>query len=449
MIHLTDVIKEGLAGPVTSPGDPEWDTARRAWNLAVDQRPAVVVEPTSADDVKTIVDAARRSALRVAVQSTGHGAGPLGPLDGAVLLKTSRMRAVSISPDSRTARIEAGARAGDVADAAGEHGLAPVAGFAPTVGMTGLTLGGGIGWLSRSYGLAANNVRAIELVTADGEHRRVDTDTDADLFWALRGGGGNFGVVTALEIELHPVPEAVAARLVWPAQYAAEVIEQYREWTRDLPDAMSSALRFIDLPDQPIVSIAAVHLGSLADAERLLRPLRSSATTMVDVLATVAPAGIARVAGDPEEPVPALGQGVVVRDLDLDLTDLIADRIVRDVHKPLAALEIRHLGGALARTAPGHGALDKLDGAFTVSAGGPGIGPVARAAEAALRELHESLRPWATQASLNFSNLPTDPATAFGTETYRELGRVRAAVDPHGLFVANHPIPAAAPILEP
>ena len=449
MIDLTDGLTDAVADPVTFPGDPAWDTARRAWNLAVDQQPTAVFEATSAEDVKAAVDLARRSGLRVAAQSTGHGAAPLESLDGVVLLKTSRMRAVSVSPDTRTARIEAGALAGDVAAAAGEHGLAPVAGFAPSVGMTGLTLGGGIGWLGRTYGLAANNVRAIELVTADGEHRLVDADTDADLFWALRGGGGNFGVVTALEIELHPVPEAVAARLVWPAQYAAEVIEQYREWTRDLPDAMSSMLRFLDLPDQPIVSIAALHLGSLADAERLLRPLRSSATTMVDVLATVAPAGIARVAGDPEEPVPALGQGVVVRDLDLDLADLIADRIVRDVHKPLAALEMRHLGGALARTAPGHGALGKLDGAFTVFAGGPGIGPAAGAAEAALRELHESLRPWATQASLNFSNLRTDPATAFGAEAYEELCRVRAAVDPHGLFVANHPIPAAAPILDP
>jgi FAD/FMN-containing dehydrogenase len=185
------------------------DDARGSCNLSVDQRSGAVVEAAGSEDVQAVVRFARQQGLRVAPQATGHGSEALGPLDDAILLKTSAMRGVAVDPDSRTTRVQAGARAGEVADAAGAHGLAPVLGLASTVGVVGLALGGGTGWLSRAYGLTANNVRAFEVVTADGERRRVDAETEPELFWAMRGGGGRFAIVTEAEFEAHPAKRAL------------------------------------------------------------------------------------------------------------------------------------------------------------------------------------------------------------------------------------------------
>ncbi len=203
-----------LAAPVTTtilmPGDPGWDDARRAWNLAVDQLPAAIALPESAHDVAVAIRFARDHGLRVAAQGTGHNARPLGSLDDTVLVKTTRMRQVTIDPVARIARAEAGAVWHEVIEAAAEHGLAALAGSSPDVGVVGYTIGGGISWLGRSYGLAANNVEAIEVVTADGRLVRADACTEPDLFWALRGGGGSFGVVTAIELRLFPITEVYA-----------------------------------------------------------------------------------------------------------------------------------------------------------------------------------------------------------------------------------------------
>jgi len=193
------------AKAILMPGDPGWDDARRAWNLAVDQHPAAVAEPRSVQDVADVVRFARQHGLRVAAQGTGHNAAPLGLLADTILVKTTAMRQVSVDPAARIARAEAGAVWLDVAEAAAPHGLAALAGSAPNVGVVGYTIGGGMSWLGRAYGLAANNVEAIEVVTADGRLVRADACTEPDLFWALRGGGGSFGVVTAPAFRLFPI----------------------------------------------------------------------------------------------------------------------------------------------------------------------------------------------------------------------------------------------------
>src|SRR5687767_10118689 len=192
-------LRARMTGHAVTPADPEWDVARQAWNLAVDQRPAIVALPESADDVVAVVRYARAHGLRIAAQGTGHNAGPLGPLDGTVLVKTSRMRGVTVDPDARTVRVDAGVLWQEATNAAAEHGLAALAGSSPDVGVVGYSLGGGISWLARKHGIGANQVTAIELVTADGRFVRADAENEPDLFWALRGGGGAFGVVTAIE----------------------------------------------------------------------------------------------------------------------------------------------------------------------------------------------------------------------------------------------------------
>src|SRR6516225_7031697 len=245
-----EALRAAIAGQVFVPGEAGYDRARQAWNLAVDQRPAVVVEAGSAADVARAVRFARAHGMRIAPQGTGHGAGPLEPLVGAMLLRTTRMRTVRIDPAARTARAEAGAVWQDVIVPAAEHGLAGLAGNSPNVGVAGYTLGGGLGWLARRYGLAANSVTAAELVTPDGNLVRADADHEPDLFWAVRGGGG-IGVVTALEMQLYPVRELYAGDLFLPIERTAEVLHAWREWTASAPDEVSSQGRLVRLPSAP------------------------------------------------------------------------------------------------------------------------------------------------------------------------------------------------------
>ena len=209
-------LKALSSGAVVSPADSGYDEARAAWNLAADQRPAAVAIPHNDTDVAFAVAYAREAGLRVSVQGTGHNPLPLGDMAGSLLIKTSRMRRVDIDPGARRARVQAGAIWSDVAGPANAHGLAALVGSSPDVGVVGYSLGGGIGYLGRKHGIATNSITAIELVTADGEHVRVDASHDPDLFWALRGGGGNFGVVTAMEFKLYPVSSLYGGWLIWP-----------------------------------------------------------------------------------------------------------------------------------------------------------------------------------------------------------------------------------------
>jgi len=216
-----------------------------------DQRPAVVVFAQSAADVSQAVRFARSQGMRIAPQGIGHGSEPLEPLEGAMLLKTSRMRRVEIDAATRKARAEAGAVWQDVTVPAGGHGLAALAGTSPNVGVTGYTLGGGLGWLARRYGLAANSLTAAEIVTPDGSLVRTDAGHESDLFWAVRGGGGSVGVVTALEMVLYPVRELYAGALFFPIQRAAQVLHTWREWTGAVPDEITSLGRILRLPPLP------------------------------------------------------------------------------------------------------------------------------------------------------------------------------------------------------
>jgi FAD/FMN-containing dehydrogenase len=443
-------LPSGLSERVRLPGDPGWDAARRSWNLAVDQNPAGVVEPVTPEDIAAVMQFAAQNGLRVAPQATGHGSESLPPLDGALLLKTSAMRNVEVEPQEGIARVEAGARAGEVADAAGAHRLAPVLGLATTVGVVGLALGGGTGWLSRAYGLTANNVKAFEVVMATGERLRTDAHTEPELFWALRGGGGRFAIVTAMELEAHPVADVCAGMLVWPADKAAAVLDQFRRWTLDAPESVGAVFRYLDLPPidavpPPLrgrnVAVIAAHLGTERDGRRLMEPLRASNGIVLDTFGPVGAADLVRVSGDPEEPVPARGDGFLVRELTDELADAIAELIAENALSPLSVLELRLLGGAMARASDGHGALATLNGAASVFASGAVFDADAPAAiDDRFEHLRSRLAPWtAPQALLNSSAGGTDPARAFDDTTWKRLQRVQDTFDPDRLILSNHP----------
>jgi FAD binding domain/Berberine and berberine like len=442
-----------------TPADEGFDAARQAWNLAVDQRPAAVAYASHASDVAAAVRLAAQRGLRVAVQGTGHAAAPLGDLDGTLLLKTMRMTGLEVDPSTRRARAEAGVLWGDVAVAAGEHGLAALHGSSPDVGVVGYTLGGGVGWLARRHGLACNRVVAAEVVTADGELRRVGPDQEPELFWALRGGGGAFAAVTAIEFELVPLTEVHAGWLVWDADAAGEVVHAFREWYPSSPREITTSLRFLHLPpfpevpeplrDRPVIAFDGAYLGSDADGAEVLRPLRDVAAPLVmDTWATIPAPALARLHGDPEQPVPALGDGFQLRELTPEAADAFVELGGPGSGSPLLLLELRQLGGAVAEAPDGGGALSAMADDFTLYGVGMAMGPEAGAAIGAhMARVKETMAPWSAGVYLNFCESPGGGAPrAFDEETYARLRDVKARYDGGDLFRSNHPVePALRP----
>ena len=436
---------------IVLPHDRHWDEARLAWNLAVDQQPAAVALPESARDVGAIVRWARERGLRVAPQGTGHNAHPLGSLAHTVLLKTERMRGVAIDARAQRARVEAGVLWAEVTEAAAEHGLAALAGSSPDVGVVGYTLGGGVSWLSRRYGLAANSVTAIELVNAEGELVRADADQNADLFWALRGGGGSFGVVTALEFALYPITDVHAGVLFFPLERGAEVLRAWRRWVDTVPDEVTSVGRFLQFPPVPALPehlrgqsfavIEAVSLLGQDASDELLRPLRELGPQL-DTFATIPAHSLDRLHMDPEHPVPGAGDGMVLSDLNDAAIDALVQTAGAGSHSPLLSVELRHAGGALARKVPGGGAVSSVNGRFLLFAVGMAPTPDAGTAVKAQVELvQNALAPWdAGRAYSNFATKRERGERLFGDLTYRRLQTVKATVDPDDVFRSNHPV---------
>jgi FAD/FMN-containing dehydrogenase len=374
---LTDFNALAIDGRVATPGDADWDEARAAWNLDADQRPAAVAIVESADDVAAVARFAAENGLNIAGQGTGHGAGPLADaLEGAILVKTQKLRGIEIEPETETARVEAGVLSAELGKAANEHGLVFMPGSSPDVGVTGFTLGGGLSWFGRRHGFACNRVTAIELVTADGEARTVDAENDPDLFWALRGGGGSYALVTALHVRLLPLGEAYGGILIFPAEVGAEAVRTYRDWAADAPEEFTSVVRFVtpppipDVPEplrgKPLLTIDGAFIGSKEDGDALLAPLRAIGEPIMDSFAPMPTAGLSFIHMDPENPVPGIGDGMTLRELSDEAIDAWVGVAGVDSGSPLLLSEIRHVGGALGREDENGGALSKLDAAFVL-----------------------------------------------------------------------------------
>ena len=439
-----------IEGDLVLPDDSGWDAARQAWNLAVDQHPAAVALVAGAEDVAAVIAFAREREMQVAAQGTGHGANPLGSLERVLLVKTGRLDGIEVDADAARARIGAGVIARALASAAQQKGLSSLPGSSPDVGVVGFTLGGGLGWLGRRYGLACNHVDAIEIVTADGEPRRVDAGTDPDLFWALRGGGGSFGVVTALELALLPVSEVYAGSVILPAENGREIFHRYREWVATTPDELTSIARFLRLPpleeipeplrDRPLVTLGACHAGSESEGAELIAPLRDLGEPIMDTFATIPAAQLVTVHMDPEHPVPGIGGSVLLRELPERAVDAFVDAVGPESGSPLLLAELRQLGGALAVPAADAGALPCIDAAFVLNTVGSPLDP----SEVAPINEHldlvgDAMAGWATGgAYLNFTDRPVDGTALFPADVCRRLAEVKQRCDPDGLMRANY-----------
>jgi FAD/FMN-containing dehydrogenase len=437
-----------LAGDVVLPGDETWDAARQAWNLAVDQRPVAVVYPESADDVATTVRFAAERGFRIAFNAGGHNAGPIDWSRDTLLLKTERMRGIEIDAGARRARVQAGALSRPLAIAAGDHGLAYLAGTSPDVGVFGYALGGGLSWMVRKFGLACNSITAAELVTADGRLLRADRDTEPELFWAIRGGGGNIAAVTAIELELFPVAEIYAGALFWPIERASEVLNAWREWIETVPVECESLGRMLQLPDAPFlpdhlrgrsfVLVEAAFIGTESDGAALVQPLRDLRPEM-DSIAMMPTSELSVVNMDPDFPLPYAGDGILLSDLPPAAIDRMVEAFVGS---PLLHVEARHLGGAAAVRSPDHGVLDSIDQPFVTFTFG--FAPDAEALAAVERHVEQllgALGPWDSgRRYLNFAESRVDPRSIFPEQNYDRFMRAKASYDPTGMFLANHSI---------
>jgi len=442
------------ADRVVVAGDPGFDDARGAFNVLVDQRPEAIVRARDEHDVIAAVRHARASGLRVAPRSTGHNAGPLGALDGTILLDVSGLDEVTIDAPARRVRVGAGVRWEQVVPALSELGLAALHGSSPDVGIAGYSLGGGMGWLARRHGLQTNSVTAFELVTADGHLVRADAVHEPDLFWALRGGGGSFGVVTAIEFEVYPYAELFAGAAFFPYARTREVLHAWRELLPTLPDELMTWAAILHFPPDPALPDAlrgqsftvvwGVFTGTVEEGRRLMAPIRALGPAM-DTFAMVPPAALGDLAMDPREPLPFLSGHQLLDDVGPAGIDALVDVAGPGSDAAISMVQLRHLGGALGRRDVGAGARATLPG--TICAFSLGVAPdaaTAQATRATLARIDEALAPYRAGDYPNFVEEPADPSGFFDPATWRRLREVKALYDPGDLFRANHPIPPAS-----
>jgi FAD/FMN-containing dehydrogenase len=436
------------AATVQLPGDAGYDEARTTWAVGTDLRPAAVAYPETADEVGAVLRAAADAGLRVSPAGTGHNAYPLRDLSKTVLLRTERLNGIEIRPDTRTARVEAGAIWLPVVRKAAEHNLAAMHGSAVDVGVVGYHVFGGLSWYSRQYGLAANQVTAVEVVLPDGTRTRADAGHEADLFWALRGGGGNFGVVTAIEFGLLPFATTYAGMLAWDLTEAPRVLDRWRHWTAELPDSVTSAYRHTQFPPIPQIPepfrgrqwviVDGTILTGDDDAERILAPLRELRPEL-DTFARVPVTAVPHIHMDPEAPTPGAADSGLMDGLSQSAVDKMLELSGPGSGFGLVAAELRHLGGALKKRQESAGALAHLDGEYNVL--GAGFAMDAESKAATLAEATKLVSALGNQKHyLGLDQRANDARNGYDDATWQRLTTLRTRYDPNRVLLANHEI---------
>jgi FAD/FMN-containing dehydrogenase len=412
----------------------------------------------AADCPADVVSAVRWAAdhgVPVAVQATGHGANL--PMDGGLLISTRRMSSVTVDPHTRLATVAAGATWRDVLAAAAPYGLAGLNGSSTGVGVVGYTLGGGLPVFGRAFGWASERVRTMDVVTADGVLRQVDADHEPDLFWALRGGKGNVGIVTSMTVELLPLATFYGGAIFFDGEHAPEVLAAYAGWTAGLPDAMCTALQLLRLPPFPdipeplrgrfVAQVCIAWPGDPMEGERLVAPMRAVAPPIADMVGEMPCTEIDHVYADPEHPVPAAEASLLLRDLPDDAVATVLELAGPGADTPLLAVALRHMGAALSRPSPVEDAICARDAGFLLETVGILAGPHAAGVPGAAAAVQAAMAPWSTGRTLvNLHGTPgdaADRARCWSPETHERLRRVKGRYDPADLLRFGH---AVAPL---
>ncbi|MBW8698013.1 Mitomycin radical oxidase [Streptomyces sp. MBT84] len=444
-----------VSGPVLLPGDEGYEAECRIYNLNVPLEPALAVGAANAADVQAAVRFAARDGRPVTVKTTGHQ--QVTPARGGVLITTRRMKGIAVDAGRRRARVEAGVIWQEVIDEAAAVGLAPMSGSAPLVGVAGYTLGGGLSPVfGRSLGYAADHVRLLEVVTADGELRHVTAESDPELWWALLGGKGNFGVVTALEFDLFPLTDFYGGGIHFPGERLADVLHTWRTWQSDMPQEMSSSLavqRLPPLPELPeplrgafVVHVRIAHLGPAAEGERLIAPLRAAAPALIDTVSEMPYTALGAIHLDPPTPMPYYDRTTMLRAFPAEAADKLIELLGPGSNSPLASVEIRMLGGALDREPAVPNAVSSRGLPFVLFGFGVGAADQGEFLGGKLDEVMNAMEPWADRRRMvNFLSIEeaTDPerlSEAYGAERYRRLTAAKKAYDPTNMFRVNHNI---------
>jgi FAD/FMN-containing dehydrogenase len=446
-----------LHGTVICPGDEGYDDARALWNAAHDKHPALIVRAAGPADVAAALRFARSEKLEVAVRGGGHSIPGFSGVDGGVVIDLSTMRGILVDPVGRRAIVQGGATWRDVDVETQAHGLATTGGLVSTTGVAGFTLGGGIGWLMRRYGLASDNVIAADVVTADGEMVRASADENADLFWALRGGGGNFGVVTSFEFSLHPVgPTLAGGAIFYPGDDAEAVLRGWREYLKSAPDELTTLVNLTTAPPAPFIpeawhgkrvaAVVGLHSGSVDDGVEALEPLRSLAEPVADLFGPIPYVAMQSLVDALHPP----GDGNYFKALHVtDMPDAAIDALVaghQAVSSPRNEIHVHDMRGAVARGPVGGSAFPHRDAPYVLNviakwptAGGPGTEHVAWA-----RDLVTSMEPFGDgSAYVNFLGDSEDGQrlrTAYGPDTYDRLVAAKDRWDPDNVFHLNQNI---------
>lgn len=453
------VLQRMIEGTVIGPMDAQYEEARRAWNLSVEQRPAVIVFAENSDDVIEAVRFARGAGLRVAVTATGHGV--IRPADGALLLNLSRLNSIDVDVQAKMARLGGGVKWGPVLAATQAHGLAPLLGSSPDVGAVGYTLGGGMGWLARKYGLSADSVLWFEVVTSEGRKARASAEENSDLFWALRGGGGSLAIVTEMAVRLYAVTEVYGGNLFYPLGQAREVMARYREWVRDAPEELTSSIvlmNFPPIPDIPeflrgqsFVIVRGCYAGPVTEGEQLVQQWREWQAPLIDDFKAMPFADVATISNDPVDPLPGFSSGMWLRELSDDVIEsLIGYGAPSGGPPPLVVTEVRHAGGAIAR---GNGS----DAAYGNRVAPHNLQVIAITPSPEVRQMVEghwqamraALTPYGTGGSyLNFlegSEAQERVGEGFSSEVYGRLRALKARWDPDNVLAySTHIAPESA-----
>lgn len=451
-------LREQVRGRVLVPGDRGWTREVTGFNATVAHRPDVVVVAEDAADVQAAVRYAASARLPVAVHATGHG--PMEPFEGGVLVNTGELTGVKVDAHARTASVGAGATWRPVIDAAAPLGLATLNGSSSAVSVAGFVLGGGLPVLGRTFGFAADHVLSLDVVTADGDLRTVTADSEPDLFWGLRGGGGNLGIVTSLTVDLVPVTTMYAGGMFYAAEQVPAVLRAWCEWSPGLPEHINTSVAILRLPphdDVPEVlrggPVAHVRFCAVAAdggpvdvraASDALAPMRAAAPVLLDSMAEGPYAGIDRVHMDPEGPIPFWQRGALLRDLDAAAIDALLAVAGPGIDVPLVVCELRRLGGALARPPRVDNAIGGRDAGHLVSAVGVCAPEIAAAARTAVDEVMAALAPWGTGHTLltlhGAIGDEADRARAWDAAAYERLCGLVTRYDPDGMFCHGHAI---------